>query len=206
MTIDLDKLEALAKAATPGPWRWGRWDSPDGKTDMFKLYATSERSMPVICIVPESAWVTLGSDTEYIAAASPDVVLELVRQLRAANDLVGEIGWAAGANSERVDRLTTRVAELEHMINTPGTDEWFESVRNEAAHQIERWGIEHDAGKRPEDWITLIVYLLGKVSRAHFDRDRAKLLHHIVTVAAVTLNWHRNIEGTSTKMRPGVTP
>lgn len=95
---------------------------------------------------------------------------------------------------------------LRALINTPRTDEFFDVVRIEAAHQIERWGVEHDAGKRPEDWITLYMYLLGKAAKAHFDGDHEKLLHHIITVAAVALNWHRNATGVSTLMRPGVGP
>ena len=30
------------------------------------------------------------------------------------------------------------------LINTPRTDDFFEAVRIEAAHQVERWGVEHD--------------------------------------------------------------
>lgn len=105
-------------------------------------------------------------------------------------------GAIEGWKSE-VDRLTL-------LINTPRTDEFFEAVRIEAAHQIERWGVEHDAGKRPEDWIALVVYLLGKATKAHFENDRDKLLHHVITLAAVALNWHRNATGVSTAMRPGV--
>lgn len=104
------------------------------------------------------------------------------------------------------DAFSCEVASLDAIINTPRTDEFFEAVRLEAAHQIERWGVEHDAGKRPEDWLTLYTYLLGKAARAHFDGDREKLLHHIITVAAVALNWHRNETGVSTLMRPGVAP
>lgn len=92
---------------------------------------------------------------------------------------------------------------LTALINTPRTDDFFEAVRIEAAHQIERWGVEHDAGKRPEDWIALVVYLLGKATKAHYESDRDKLLHHVITLAAVALNWHRNATGVSTAMRPG---
>lgn len=102
------------------------------------------------------------------------------------------------------DEALAEVARLNALINTPRTDDWFEAVRLEAAHQIERWGVEHDAGKRPEDWVTLLVYLLGKAAKAHFDGDRSKLLHHVITVAAVCLNWHRNVTVENTAMRPGV--
>lgn len=103
-------------------------------------------------------------------------------------------------------RLYRELNRLYLFINSPQTADFFEAVRVEAAHQVERWGTEHDAGKRPEDWVTLTVYLLGKASKAHFDGDQAKLLHHVVTLAAVARNWHRALTGESTAMRPGVGP
>jgi hypothetical protein len=104
------------------------------------------------------------------------------------------------------DEAHAEVERLRALINTPRTDDFFDAVRIESAHQVERWGVEHDAGKRAEDWITLYTYLLGKAATAHFAGDRDKLLHHIITVAAVALNWHRNMTGESTLMRPGIGP
>jgi len=104
------------------------------------------------------------------------------------------------------DEARAECERLTLLINTPRTDEFFEAVRNEAAHQVERWGVDHDAGKRPEDWITLLVYLTGKASKAYYKGDAAKLKHHIVTVAAVCLNWLRNLNGETRAMRPGVGP
>ena len=103
-------------------------------------------------------------------------------------------------------KLLDEVRQLRALINSPRIDEFFAAVRIEAAHQVERWGVEHDAGKRPEDWLTLYTYLLGKAAKAHFDGDRDKLLHHIITVAAVAMNWHRNATGENTRMRAGVAP
>lgn len=105
---------------------------------------------------------------------------------------------------DQLEVARAETARLTSLINTPRTDEFFEAVRIEAAHQIERWGAEHDAGKRSEDWVTLLIYLLGKAARAHFDGDRPKLEHHVITTAAVALNWWRRLTGVSTTMRPGV--
>lgn len=102
------------------------------------------------------------------------------------------------------DELIIELIRLDNLINTPRTDEFFNSVRHEAAHQIERWGVDHDAGKRPEDWIALLCYLTGKATSAHYDRNDDKIKHHIVTIAAVCLNWLRNINGENTAMRPGI--
>lgn len=51
---------------------------------------------------------------------------------------------------------------LNALINTPQTDDWLEAVKLEAAHQIERWGVDHDKGKKPEDYFWLIGYLSSK--------------------------------------------
>jgi hypothetical protein len=109
-----------------------------------------------------------------------------------------EVPYAAIAH------VRAEATRLRALINTPRTDDFFEAVRIEAAHQIDRWGVDHDAGKRTEDWLTLYTYLLGKAARAHFDRNHDKLLHHIITVAAVALNWHRSTTGENTRMRPGI--
>lgn len=82
----------------------------------------------------------------------------------------------------KIEKLQAEVDRLTLLINTPRTDDFFEAVRIEAAHQVERWGVEHDAGKRAEDWFTLYQYLLGKAAKAHFEGNREKLLHHVITV------------------------
>lgn len=105
------------------------------------------------------------------------------------------------------DAKDVRIRELELLINTPRIDNFVEAVKLEAAHQRTRWGTDHDGGKRPEDWIALIVYLLGKATKAHFDGGyHDKLLHHIITVAAVCANWHDAMTDGDNRMRPGVGP
>lgn len=136
-------------------------------------------------------FIKLEVDLEHLVTnAGPDSCADLVSRARAAErDAV-----AARAVAEKL------WAEL----NTPQTVNFLEAVRVESAHQRERWGVEHDAGKRPEDWIALLVYLLGKATKAHYDGDRDKLLHHVITVAAVCSNWHANATGVDTRMRPGL--
>ena len=102
------------------------------------------------------------------------------------------------------ESLVSEIKRLNSLINSPQTDSFLEAVRIESAHQVERWGSEHDGGKRPEDWIALVTYLLGKAAKAHFDNDHSKLVHHIITIAAVCNNRHSNATGTNTKMRPGI--
>jgi hypothetical protein len=112
-------------------------------------------------------------------------------------------GWreqVATARAEH-DRLRARIDELEKLINTPHTGEFFESVRLEAAHQIARWGAAHDGGKTPADWFWLLGHLAGKA--LHFPDKR---LHHLASAAAALLNWYRAETGDSTAMRPGIAP
>ncbi len=133
---------------------------------------------------------------------------ELARGDRIA-ELEGMFERAMKERGEMYECMSAIAAERDRLlalVNSPKIDDFFEAVRVESAHQVERWGVEHDAGKRPEDWVTLVTYLMGKAAKAHFDGNRDKLTHHVITLAAVALNWHRNITGESRMMRPGVGP
>lgn len=104
------------------------------------------------------------------------------------------------------DRALARVAELEALINSPETDDWISGARLEAAHQVERYGAAHDAGKTPWDWFWLIGYLAQKAAAAQLAGDAFKAKHHTISTAAALLNWHRNLTGSNTAMRPGIDP
>ena len=82
----------------------------------------------------------------------------------------------------------------EQIINTPETADFMAGVPIEAAHQRDRWGVQHDGGKTPEDWFWLIGYLSQKA------------LHHTISTAAALANWHAAIAGVDTSMRPGIEP
>ena len=82
MELDLNELERRAKAATPGKWTWKQvgsfntpgcaifWpDASKGGTHYRRL---------------DSGGGMLEADADFIAAAHPAVVLELVRRLREA--------------------------------------------------------------------------------------------------------------------------
>lgn len=85
---DLDGLEALAKAATPGPWRFDGWqmvsdaeglnygtrivlDVEEGH--VYSEYSSDSASLDV---TPE--------DADFIAAANPATVLQLIALARRA--------------------------------------------------------------------------------------------------------------------------
>ena len=76
----------------------------------------------------------------------------------------------------------------------------------EAAHQRERWGVEHDGGKTPFDWFWLIGYLAQKAASAAVAGDDEKAKHHTISTAAALANWHAQLSGITNAMRPGIAP
>lgn len=106
-------------------------------------------------------------------------------------------------NAERErDEALAEVARLRALINTPTTNDFLSAIQLEAAHQVERWGVEHDRGKGPEHWYWLLAYLAGKALRAAIDGDVEKAKHHTISTAAVLLNWHRRISGEGDRFQP----
>jgi hypothetical protein len=114
---------------------------------------------------------------------------------------------------EPTGRRAARITELERelvatrerldAINVPEVHDFVQGVIREAAHQRERWGSEHDAGKTPLDWFWLIGYLAQKASAAAIAGDTEKALHHTISTAAALANWHAQILGRC-DMRPGL--
>jgi len=90
------------------------------------------------------------------------------------------------------------------IINAPETADFMAGVPLEAAHQRERWGSEHDAGKSPFDWFWLIGYLSQKAADAAVRGDLEKAQHHTISTAAALANWHAALSGKSSAMRPGI--
>lgn len=107
---------------------------------------------------------------------------------------------------QRLTAAEQRNAELEALLDTPHTSDWFEGVNLEAGHQIKRWGSEHDAGKGPADWFWLIGYLAQKAMGAQMLGDTEKAKHHTISTGAALLNWFRAITGDTNAMRPGIQP
>jgi len=110
---------------------------------------------------------------------------------------------AQQAQAEAVPQDVLRDAERYRAINTPEISDFLASVHNEALHQRERWGSDHDEGKTDADWFWLLGYLGGKAMHAATDEKR---LHHIITTAAACLNWHAARVGAWASMRPGIDP
>lgn len=81
MTIDLDYLETTAKAATPGPWY---------ASGAPKAYCIASRNdnTDIVSVNLYNEYIKSGvqreEDADFIAAANPAVVLELIAELRSA--------------------------------------------------------------------------------------------------------------------------
>lgn len=89
-------------------------------------------------------------------------------------------------------RLQAGVAAVYAEINAPEVNDFVEGVVREAAHQRTRWGFDHDNAKLPEDWFWTVGRVLGK---AMWLTDPEKRLHHLITAAAIMLNWHLYASG-----------
>jgi hypothetical protein len=107
------------------------------------------------------------------------------------------------ADTIRMEAWALRVAAK---VNSPETEDWMAGVPLEAEHQIERWGSAHDIGKTAWDWYWLIGHLAQKAAVAALFGNIEKAKHHTISTAAALLNWHRNLTGESTAMRPGIDP
>lgn len=102
--------------------------------------------------------------------------------------------------------LVAEVERLRGLLNAPELHDFARAVTLEAAHQRERFGARHDAGKEPEDWFWLLGYLAGKALASAKAADRDKAMHHCISSAAALANWHAALRGADTSMRPGIEP
>ena len=111
--------------------------------------------------------------------------------------------------SAGADLIETQAREIERLRaerDTPHVSDFLEAVKLEAAHQRERWGSDHDAGKTPFDWFWLIGYLAQKAADAATRGDAFKALHHTISTAAALANWHSAMAQVDNTMRPGIVP
>jgi len=74
--VTLDDLEALARAATPGPWA--------AFHDEDNTWQLVETRTPGAANLTDDSGVLVSQDAAYIAACSPERVLALVAVVRAA--------------------------------------------------------------------------------------------------------------------------
>ncbi len=90
------------------------------------------------------------------------------------------------------DHYKAEAERLKKLIWTPHIEDFLVAVRIEAAHQRDRWGDAHDKMKEDTDWFWTLCWLSGKAVRFE---SQEKRLHHLITSAALLLNWHRFATG-----------
>lgn len=94
MTIDIEKLEALAKAATPGPWRGDRIDGTVKYDIVAGDYPNGEYT--VVChgdngnASDGGYGFTSAENEEYALAANPAAILELIAEVRRLREYAGK--------------------------------------------------------------------------------------------------------------------
>lgn len=113
---------------------------------------------------------------------------ERLAEIRQKSNAEAQQGFSGLAYDEALE-LIEEVERLQTLINNPHTEDFLEAVRLEAAHQRERWGDAHDAEKSDADMYWTLGWLAGKAVRFE---NQEKRLHHIITSAALCLNWHRH--------------
>lgn len=89
--------------------------------------------------------------------------------------------------------LQKRVNDLESLINNPEIEDFLKGTQIEAAHQIERWGLENEEANPPHHYILVLSKLIGKLSVDIFDRNTDKFKHHCIAIAAEMHNLHRQV-------------
>ena len=91
MTIDLDKLEELARAATPGPWDTCIHSTQNGtvKNKYTVSTAKGKRGSGMIAdcefVMTPHVSARKAENASFIAATDPTTILELIRLARNAN-------------------------------------------------------------------------------------------------------------------------
>jgi hypothetical protein len=139
----------------------------------------------------------------------PDMIADAARKaadhIKTVDECSTGLREQLAAAQKREREKDLEIDRLHSVLNTPETEDFYAGIELEAAHQRERWGSDHDAGKGHADWFWLVGYLAGKCLTAAIANDREKALHHTISTAAVLADWHRAIKGFG-NMRPGIQP
>ena len=111
MELDLNELDRLANAATPGPWILGcleSWDE-DGVPIRYVYRTPHETHRTRMRVISgeddQGRKLDCDSDAAFIAAAHPAVVLELVRRPREAEGHVHALRYIAWESSGYMDAV-----------------------------------------------------------------------------------------------------
>ena len=129
-----------------------------------------------------------------------DAHTTLISELASYRDVLVKAGLST-VRIDGIELLAQQVADetdslkksLEWVNDTPSTECFITAVQNEIDHQRKRWGKDHDHNKHLFEWMALANRLLGKMVDAQWNGDIEKVLHHVITLAAVMGNCHASI-------------
>lgn len=106
--IDLDALEALAQAATPGPWYWQKNNEAlCAGSDIVLSSGYAPSTYDQVAGEPPS-----NEDAAFIAALNPAATLDLIAELRAHRQRAADFAAFERCYSTWVDRATKAEEEL----------------------------------------------------------------------------------------------
>lgn len=111
MTTDLDALEALAKAATPGPW-----DATEGDSGP-EVHAGEILRHEIDFLLREGGHDQGRSDARFIAAADPSTILALIAELRQEREWAGSLLDKAGEIAQQNRNLVEVRLALEAALS-----------------------------------------------------------------------------------------
>lgn len=142
--VELDELERLAKAATPGPWSYYRDSCAQCEKD-----GTAEYDIPEI----EPGWHARFGDeanAAFIASANPAAILALLSLARA--------GLEAGKAEESMRERAAELAESEAALRKAN------GIAAEAGDT--RWGLDTEAASLAQYHKSVTASLLAGAIRA----------------------------------------
>ncbi len=187
--LDPDDLEVLRPVATPSR-------DEEGSVDREAI-ARIIAAMDAVNVTAGQSFRFRNNEMGWIV---PDDEMQDLRDaILALNTSTPETQTVEGGEQE-IARLRREI------INAPETADFMAGVPIEAAHQRERWGASHDAGKTPFDWFWLLGYLTQKAAEAAVRGDAEKARHHTISSASALANWNAALNGEDTSMSPRIYP
>jgi len=90
-----------------------------------------------------------------------------------------------------IDKLETENETYKTLINSPEINNFIEGLKLESSHQTIKWGNENEENKFPHDYALVMDKLKGKLALSIWDRNIDKYKHHLITMAALCYNIHR---------------
>lgn len=129
MTVDIDRIEQLARAATPGPW-----DNHSVNGDPIESVWLTDGNVVATWAIREPRFEfhapQAREDAAFIAAANPAAVLELVQRLRAAEGMNERADEVVAKLHRDIDRLLlesrTALAKYQAIVRDLAASEPFE--------------------------------------------------------------------------------